>query len=158
MVYQSSYKRARRCDKSNKKSKKKNINNKKEKNNTMPDEWHKRPNNLNPKYKSKLCKTWANSGTCRYGNKCVFAHSEGELQKCLPINIGSCRKNQYSTNCSDSSKLENTLVEDLDKLVITQNTKSIVDNNDIFTEITTAIHKSINPIYMRKVSRYSFAR
>ena len=156
MAYRNSYKRD--VHKLNKRIKNKKVNNKKEKNNTMPHEWHKRPKNLNPKYKSTLCKTWANSGTCKYGNKCVFAHSEGELQKCLPINIGSCRKNQYSTNCSDSSKLENTLVEDLNKLEITQNTKSIVNNNDIFTEITTAIHKSINPIYMRKVSRYSFAR
>ena len=115
-------------------------------------------NNLNPKYKSKVCKRWVNSGACKYGSKCVFAHSEEELQECLPVNIGTCRKNQYSTNYSDSNKLENTLVEVLNKLEITQNTKSIVNNNDIFTEITNAIHRSINPIHVRKVSRYSFAR
>jgi hypothetical protein len=32
-----------------------------------------------PKYKTELCRTFAESGTCVYGNKCRFAHGKEEL-------------------------------------------------------------------------------
>ncbi|KAJ3176677.1 hypothetical protein HDU85_006848 [Gaertneriomyces sp. JEL0708] len=31
-------------------------------------------------YKTELCRSWEETGTCRYGNKCQFAHSESELR------------------------------------------------------------------------------
>ncbi|TPX68020.1 hypothetical protein SpCBS45565_g03381 [Spizellomyces sp. 'palustris'] len=31
-------------------------------------------------YKTELCRSWEETGTCRYGNKCQFAHSETELR------------------------------------------------------------------------------
>ncbi len=38
----------------------------------------------NPKkgtlYKTELCRSWEETGQCRYGNKCQFAHSLNELR------------------------------------------------------------------------------
>ncbi|KAJ3341598.1 hypothetical protein HDU93_004500 [Gonapodya sp. JEL0774] len=31
-------------------------------------------------YKTELCRSWEETGTCRYGSKCQFAHSEAELR------------------------------------------------------------------------------
>ena len=32
-------------------------------------------------YKIALCKNWEKDKTCKYGNKCIFAHGEAELRK-----------------------------------------------------------------------------
>ena len=32
-------------------------------------------------YKTELCRSWEEKGTCRYGPKCQFAHGEEELRK-----------------------------------------------------------------------------
>lgn len=32
-------------------------------------------------YKTELCRSWEEKGTCRYSNKCQFAHGEDELRK-----------------------------------------------------------------------------
>ncbi|KAG6866843.1 hypothetical protein C0991_008779 [Blastosporella zonata] len=32
-------------------------------------------------YKTELCRSWEEKGTCRYGTKCQFAHGEDELRK-----------------------------------------------------------------------------
>ena len=32
-------------------------------------------------YKSELCRSWSETGSCRYGPKCQFAHGEDELRK-----------------------------------------------------------------------------
>lgn len=32
-------------------------------------------------YKTELCRSWEEKGTCRYGGKCQFAHGEDELRK-----------------------------------------------------------------------------
>ncbi|KAJ3576147.1 hypothetical protein NP233_g630 [Leucocoprinus birnbaumii] len=32
-------------------------------------------------YKTELCRSWEEKGTCRYGSKCQFAHGEDELRK-----------------------------------------------------------------------------
>jgi len=32
-------------------------------------------------YKTELCRSWEEKGSCRYGAKCQFAHSEGEVRK-----------------------------------------------------------------------------
>lgn len=34
----------------------------------------------NPLYKTELCRSWEETGTCRYGAKCQFAHSRDELR------------------------------------------------------------------------------
>lgn len=31
------------------------------------------------KFKTEMCKNWIEVGTCRYGNKCQFAHGDNEL-------------------------------------------------------------------------------
>ncbi|KIY51337.1 hypothetical protein FISHEDRAFT_26045, partial [Fistulina hepatica ATCC 64428] len=31
-------------------------------------------------YKTELCRSWEEKGTCRYGGKCQFAHGEEELR------------------------------------------------------------------------------
>lgn len=48
----------------------------------IPNEWHKRSAELNPKYKSQLCKSFMEMGPdgCRFGDGCVFAHGEHELR------------------------------------------------------------------------------
>ncbi|CAG8661033.1 12092_t:CDS:2 [Cetraspora pellucida] len=32
-------------------------------------------------YKTEMCRNWEERGSCRYGNKCQFAHSDSELRK-----------------------------------------------------------------------------
>jgi hypothetical protein len=32
-------------------------------------------------YKTELCRSWEEKGTCRYGPKCQFAHGEEELKR-----------------------------------------------------------------------------
>lgn len=40
------------------------------------------------KFKTEMCKNWIEIGTCRYGNKCQFAHGDQELiNKLAPSNI-----------------------------------------------------------------------
>lgn len=48
----------------------------------IPNEWHKRSAELNPKYKSQLCKSFMEKGPdgCRFGDGCVFAHGAHELR------------------------------------------------------------------------------
>ena len=31
--------------------------------------------------KYEMCKNWREKGTCKYGDKCLFAHGEAELTK-----------------------------------------------------------------------------
>lgn len=35
------------------------------------------------RYKTELCRSWTENGTCRYGRKCQFAHGEEELRPIL---------------------------------------------------------------------------
>lgn len=48
----------------------------------VPNEWHKRSAELNPKYKSQLCKNFMEKGLegCKFGDSCVFAHGHHELR------------------------------------------------------------------------------
>lgn len=62
----------------------------------------------NPLYKTELCRSWEETGTCRYGAKCQFAHSREELhpvhrhpkyktELCRTFsNTGTC---PYGTRC-----------------------------------------------------------
>jgi len=36
------------------------------------------PGRQGPSYKTTICKSWAESGSCPYGGACLFAHGEGE--------------------------------------------------------------------------------
>ncbi|KAJ1560236.1 hypothetical protein HK405_007792 [Cladochytrium tenue] len=40
----------------------------------------KGPKEKHPLHKTELCRSWEETGTCRYGAKCQFAHSEEELR------------------------------------------------------------------------------
>jgi tristetraprolin len=49
-----------------------------------PTSHHPGPSTNNRKinlYKTELCRSWEEKGTCRYGAKCQFAHGEEELRK-----------------------------------------------------------------------------
>lgn len=35
------------------------------------------------RYKTELCRSWSETGACRYGSKCQFAHGKGELRPVL---------------------------------------------------------------------------
>jgi hypothetical protein len=43
---------------------------------SVNEETNKKPN----LYKTELCRTWEETGTCRYNNKCQFAHGAAELK------------------------------------------------------------------------------
>ncbi|CAG8609090.1 10403_t:CDS:2 [Ambispora gerdemannii] len=38
-------------------------------------------------YKTEICRNWQETGTCRYGSICQFAHGENELQRFKPYFI-----------------------------------------------------------------------
>ena len=42
--------------------------------------------NLNPRYKTALCKNYNSDHGCQYGNKCQFAHGSEELRMNLDMN------------------------------------------------------------------------
>ncbi|GJP40579.1 hypothetical protein CLOM_g243 [Closterium sp. NIES-68] len=62
----------------------------------------------NPLYKTELCRSWEETGACRYGGKCQFAHGRDELRAvarhpkyktevCRTFNLnGTC---PYGTRC-----------------------------------------------------------
>jgi len=58
-------------------------------------EWHKRHPSCNPNYKKVLCSSWSQTGMCKYGDKCAFAHGRNELSwydgtpsnKCDEVNL-----------------------------------------------------------------------
>jgi hypothetical protein len=35
---------------------------------------------MTDKYKTELCKSWENTGKCRYGHKCQYAHGKKEIR------------------------------------------------------------------------------
>lgn len=41
---------------------------------------HSQPSSPSSLYKTELCRSWQESGSCRYGNKCQFAHGPHELR------------------------------------------------------------------------------
>ena len=36
--------------------------------------------------KYEMCKNWREKGSCKYGDKCLFAHGQGELTKRSSVN------------------------------------------------------------------------
>jgi tristetraprolin len=46
-------------------------------------------------YKTELCRSWEEKGSCRYGTKCQFAHGEEELRK-----VSRHPKVSYLASCS----------------------------------------------------------
>merc|ERR1712078_588276 len=38
------------------------------------------PTSMHSLYKTELCRSWEETGCCRYGNKCQFAHGKSELR------------------------------------------------------------------------------
>lgn len=63
------------------------------------------PKNYNPAlYKTELCRQFCDSGTCDYGEKCLFAHGKHELKQisnyrtklCVSWVKGYC---QFGSNC-----------------------------------------------------------
>eukprot|EP01017_Pseudomicrothorax_dubius_P027374 TRINITY_DN3145_c0_g1_i1.p1 TRINITY_DN3145_c0_g1~~TRINITY_DN3145_c0_g1_i1.p1 ORF type:complete len:218 (+),score=35.17 TRINITY_DN3145_c0_g1_i1:35-688(+) len=54
------------------------------------------------KYKTELCKNWEFSGTCKWGNKCSYAHGDNELKekKHLHSNFRTTPCRQFHKNGS----------------------------------------------------------
>lgn len=50
---------------------------------------------LDPKYKTEMCKSWADTGFCVYGNKCRFAHGRKEL---FEKHLGGMKYKQKACN------------------------------------------------------------
>jgi len=63
-------------------------------------------------YKTELCRSWEEKGTCRYGGKCQFAHGEDELRKVSrhPKVCAIIPKNEtchlFLKNCLHSTRLK----------------------------------------------------
>ena len=76
----------------------------------MPNEWHKRSAELNPKYKSALCKSFMEQGpsACKFGDGCVFAHGEHELRTAAPedpiVPTTKARRRQRGGRASKGSR------------------------------------------------------
>ena len=75
-------------------------------------------------YKTELCRSWEEKGTCRYGAKCQFAHGEEELRKVTrhPKVSGRhanattayiCRLSQYKTEICRVSPCYSSFVNNL---------------------------------------------
>ena len=47
-------------------------------------------------YKRELCKNWTETGVCRYGSKCQFAHGVEELSENHPLYV--CEAQKQSAN------------------------------------------------------------
>ncbi len=79
-------------------------------------EWHKRHPSCNPNYKKVLCSSWSQTGMCKYGDKCAFAHGKKELSwcdeetpinKCDEVNLLPLSSPKSSSKISTSEKIEN---------------------------------------------------
>lgn len=54
------------------------------------------------RYKTELCRSWHESGTCRYGSKCQFAHGQHELRPVMrhpKYKTEPCRSWMETRNC-----------------------------------------------------------
>lgn len=50
-------------------------------------------------YKTELCRSWEEKGSCRYGPKCQFAHGEEEIRKVARHpKVGLCEAHCHSSN------------------------------------------------------------
>ncbi|KAL2926237.1 mRNA decay activator protein ZFP36 [Bienertia sinuspersici] len=47
---------------------------------------------INPKLKTGICKSFSSTGTCRFGDKCVFAHGTQELRKSRMMNLNTSNR------------------------------------------------------------------
>jgi len=56
-----------------------------------------------PNYRTTLCQTWSNSGQCRYGETCMYAHGNGQLRTkttsgdlfSSPSGVPDCKRIKY---------------------------------------------------------------
>lgn len=64
-----------------------------------------------------MCKNWKEKGTCRYGEKCLFAHGEHELTR--------------KSSCNESESKPKSPVKVIDDLTEKSEsaTKSLIDNS-----------------------------
>ncbi|KAL6779976.1 hypothetical protein ACKKBG_A14530 [Auxenochlorella protothecoides x Auxenochlorella symbiontica] len=61
----------------------------------------------NPLYKTELCRSWEETGSCRYGFKCQFAHGRGELrtvQRHRKYKTEACRSFAATGHCPYGSR------------------------------------------------------
>jgi len=58
-------------------------------------------------YKTELCRKWSETGTCRYGERCQFAHGEEELREVVrhPLyKTSKCKSFEASGTCKYGSR------------------------------------------------------
>lgn len=63
--------------------------------------------NHQSRYKTELCRSWSETGSCRYGSKCQFAHGEAELRPLLrhpKYKTELCRSWAESGSCPYGSR------------------------------------------------------
>ncbi|MBI28480.1 MAG: hypothetical protein CMI95_01135 [Pelagibacteraceae bacterium] len=142
----------------------------------IPNEWHKRKSKDNPRYKTQLCSHWINTGECRYGSRCVFAHGETELRNQEknkkyspppPIIVSKCNGScgSWADNCFCArwpvSRQDYTTIQDNTKCNQVTEFNSFNTNFQIITDdITNITSKVISPDNLckntRNTSRYNF--
>ena len=81
-------------------------------------------------FKSQLCENYMNTGVCKYGNFCQFAHGEAELQtRAAPKNFKTklCRNYALSGHCPYGTKC--TFLHDPTSEAAAANNKSFLPKN-----------------------------
>jgi hypothetical protein len=69
-----------------------------------------RPHKGNNKYKSELCRSWTESGTCKYKERCQYAHGVEELRP-VTRHIKVCYfYKEYLRFCSTRVSYVNTII------------------------------------------------
>ncbi|OLL26426.1 Zinc finger protein zfs1 [Neolecta irregularis DAH-3] len=101
-------------------------------------------------YKTELCRSWEEKGSCRYGIKCQFAHSKAELRD-LPrhpkyktepcktfIELGSC---YYGSRCCFLHFIPKKTTQ-----VCTTTTIDISNSQTLRSSRSNSINSTVNPV------------
>lgn len=117
------------------------------------------------RYKTELCRSWTETGTCRYGRKCQFAHGEAELRPILRhpkyktelcrswAESGSC---PYGNRCrfihnENESQLNNLTQKNVDSSQKQKNSK--VDSSFIESIGKLSLNDTSSPMIMSQTQK-----
>ncbi|KAL1831790.1 hypothetical protein ACET3Z_001441 [Daucus carota] len=119
-------------------------------------------------YKTEVCRSWEDFGTCRYGAKCQFAHgkeelrptrffnkSKSETQICRAYSSGTC---SYGSQCRFSHEQTNSPASGTDS-PFTLASRTVSQNNSPASATDSPIPASktqaVLPIKLEKAMNYS---
>ncbi len=117
------------------------------------NEWHKLEPSKNPNYKCVLCKNWEEFGSCKYGDRCVFAHGENEL------NVSKRNISQKQLNKESNKEPNEEPNEEPEKILMIDSHPVSQDNHSLFMiPIEQVINREnlfvINDFNTNRVKKY----